>query len=1072
MIKLNSSQNIYDNHWALLVGVDDYSDVTISSLKVCADDVQAVYDVITARGYAPDGVKLLQSPSGSDFPATRAAIFSALTSLAETADQNDLLLFYFSGHGIVRDGLAYLLPSDASYTSVADTAINFDRVKQVIQTSAARAKVIILDACHAGAQIGKAFTGMTKDFVRRVFEEAEGLAILASCKERQVSWEWPEKGRSVFTHYLLDGLSGAADFDKKGFVTVNDISRYVTDKVKRWAVQRSLVQTPTLQYTVAGDIVLLPYSLSEDMLDGKDLGADVTVGVTEPKVKEALLVSEHKVPFVYEERTDSTITWLHLSDFHFRTSTTYNSNIVLEALLRDVAERIQKEHLQPDFIVISGDLAFSGQPKEYRLAQQFLDHLLKVASLPKERLFLVPGNHDVDRSTISPLTASVTRLLNDREAVRKLMNNDDDCQLTFKRFQGYQDFTTAYLGECTLFDNKRCFYVKQIQIGDLDVAILGLNSAWLSVSDGDRDYLIVGERPVRTALRMAEKADLRLAVMHHPFDWLRDFDRNDVKPLLCDSCDYILHGHMHQTDLMQSSTPDSRAMIVAAGACYETRKHPNSYNFVQLNPKIGEGAIHLRMYSDQNGGFWTKDVESYHNVRDGLYVFELPDRLRQQRKNVISSSPGIPKNSFIYGRATHSEEFVNREDVLSAVFNRLYNGESTAIVGEPHIGKTSLLQKLTDEDVQCTYLEDSASSLLISYLDLLPIGPDYNSRAFWEEAMAPLWEHPDHWVTPRHSRNIIRAGYTRRSLERIFTHLGRNGQRLVLLLDKFERQIHPNFQLPSFFALLRSLASRTGGLVLVTASRESVAEMTERMKHLLGVGSPFFNIMIDMRLRPFDDPTVHKLLDRAGDAFSFNERHFIRRVAGRHPFLLQAMAATFLETQGVNRHSRTAKRFYERVVSHFDDVWHCMDDRTRAASVILALVELGGEDLRRVFAHKDIKYADRFGFALRNMAEQGLAEQVGEDWPFDLEHLVPWQGKRWTVGAQALAWWLRDVVIAETRQIPAYDTWLADQRYRVLMTQEQWEHLLSAVRDTYDWSARDIGVMADAIFKTLVRREE
>jgi hypothetical protein len=64
-------------------------------------------------------------------------------------------------------------------------------------------------------------------------------------------------------------------------------------------------------------------------------------------------------------------------------------------------------------------------------------------------------------------------------------------------------------------------------------------------------------------------------------------------------------------------------------------------------------------------------------------------------------------------------------------------------------------------------------------------------------------------------------------------------------MDEFERLlVHPNFQSPDFFALLRSLATRTGGLSLVTSSRMSVAEMNERGRGLLETGSPFFNNFI------------------------------------------------------------------------------------------------------------------------------------------------------------------------------------------------------------------------------------
>jgi 3',5'-cyclic AMP phosphodiesterase CpdA len=91
----------------------------------------------------------------------------------------------------------------------------------------------------------------------------------------------------------------------------------------------------------------------------------------------------------------STITWLHLSDLHFRGNElhTWDENVVLRAFLVDVRERIASDGLRPDFIAVSGDIAFSGAPEEYTLAERFLDELLEVTDLSKTQLFIVPGNH-------------------------------------------------------------------------------------------------------------------------------------------------------------------------------------------------------------------------------------------------------------------------------------------------------------------------------------------------------------------------------------------------------------------------------------------------------------------------------------------------------------------------------------------------------------------------------------------------------------------------------------------------------------------------------------------------------
>ena len=243
--------------WAVLVGVNHYVDPYIAPLKVCVDDVTAIHQTLAGRYQA---ARLLTDATPEHLP-TRANILGELSAVAQTADEDDLLLFYFSGHGMAEGGESYLLAQDTRLAALKHTALAMKDIREIIEQSPAHAKVIVLDACHSGASIGKAEPTMTPEFIQRVFEEAEGMAVLASCKQGQQSWEWQAERRSVFTYYLLEALSGKADLDGKGFVTVSDASRHVTDGVKAWAVDRGVPQTPTLQYTAAGDIILLRYEI-------------------------------------------------------------------------------------------------------------------------------------------------------------------------------------------------------------------------------------------------------------------------------------------------------------------------------------------------------------------------------------------------------------------------------------------------------------------------------------------------------------------------------------------------------------------------------------------------------------------------------------------------------------------------------------------------------------------------------------------------------------------------------------------------------------------------------------------
>jgi len=413
----------------------------------------------------------------------------------------------------------------------------------------------------------------------------------------------------------------------------------------------------------------------------------------------------------------------------------------------------------------------------------------------------------------------------------------------------------------------------------------------------------------------------------------------------------------------------------------------------------------------------------------------------------------LAPHPFIYGRPVRPGEFLDREAELRTIFNRLRNCESTAVVGEPHIGKSSLLIKLADEATQRDYLGEDSHRLIVSLLDLHPIGSDYTPGGFWEEALEPLWQYSDY--TDR-LKWVVQEKYSRRSIEQLLNHLSRCNQCLLLLLDEFERLLcHPNFQVPAFFALLRSLATHTGGLVLVVASRLSVAEMNMCGRSLLEFGSPFFNNLIELRLQPFSKEAAEELLNRGSSVLSFYDLSFINRVAGRHPFLLQAMAATLLETEGQDsdRRNRAAERFYQQIYHHFDEVWQTLDDRARTGLVVLSLVELGWRALGSKFPKKPIEeIAEKFMPELQRLECMGLAERI--DSGLEDEVLPPLKGMEWVVSTPIVVRWVHDVVIAGTHQVPGYDRWLEDKKYGFLLTQGRWNSLVGIARNAIDWVAQ------------------
>jgi 3',5'-cyclic AMP phosphodiesterase CpdA/CheY-like chemotaxis protein len=323
------------------------------------------------------------------------------------------------------------------------------------------------------------------------------------------------------------------------------------------------------------------------------------------------------------------VTWLHLSDLHFALSEQHDRSVVIEALWRDL-ERCRDRGLQANFIIVTGDIAYSGKVEEYELAGKFLDDLLDHTEVPKERLFLVPGNHDVDRSKILTLARQINAL-NNRNSVREVLEEHQSRSLFMTRLEGYASFVRSYFSDSAdalVFDSKRYFYSRKFIINDWRIAVLGLNSTWTSgniVVEGkviDKGQLAVGEKQVMDALQMARDAQVKIAVMHHPLSYLYDFDRNDVANLLSRGCHFLLHGHLHEADVERRASLKGEMIVIPAGAIYQGRELINSYNYVTLDFERSRAQVIFRRYSDAQRE-WLKDLDATGETADGESEFDL-----------------------------------------------------------------------------------------------------------------------------------------------------------------------------------------------------------------------------------------------------------------------------------------------------------------------------------------------------------------------------------------------------------------------------------------------------------------
>ena len=257
--------------WALLVGVGAYRPVegfTIGQLKAPAKDVVALRKFLTDSSFGAFPAENVRTLVDAD--ATKKNILYALAELRDRAAPEDLVLFYFSGHGYRPSGggddgaPAYILPyidSARALNSPSIGCINYNDITDIVQQMEAEKVVVFLDACHAGGiKPGgtKAILGNAYERFRSEWENARGHALLLSSDQSQLSYEEPDG--SVFTKFLIKGLEGEADLNDNAIVGFEELAEYLEREVPAYTLAKFRKrQTPTRRYDlgpVNGDIPL------------------------------------------------------------------------------------------------------------------------------------------------------------------------------------------------------------------------------------------------------------------------------------------------------------------------------------------------------------------------------------------------------------------------------------------------------------------------------------------------------------------------------------------------------------------------------------------------------------------------------------------------------------------------------------------------------------------------------------------------------------------------------------------------------------------------------------------------
>jgi 3',5'-cyclic AMP phosphodiesterase CpdA len=334
---------------------------------------------------------------------------------------------------------------------------------------------------------------------------------------------------------------------------------------------------------------------------------------------------------------------LHLSDVHFRVGKGWDSEPVTLALARFIKTEVESG-LAPDLVVFSGDLAFSGKPKEYKLAWDWLENQLWPAlseGLPRDRLLMVPGNHDVDRDRVDFIAkAAQSELLakRDQSKIAEVLGNSAQRGFLLKRHAAYMDFVAGWYGESQPLP----WWQRVIEVRGIRLHVAGLDTAWMSCGDEDRSRLLLGRYQLTQTVETpeAEDADWRIAVLHHPWEYLAEFDHHSSRSAVHQHRDLLLRGHLHQP-LSERVLPPNRSrqcLELAAGCIYENSEYPNAFQWIELWSNERRVRVHFRLWQRNE---WIVD-RNLSESSEPYVDFDLGRRTQDGPVQEVRGAPKIP----------------------------------------------------------------------------------------------------------------------------------------------------------------------------------------------------------------------------------------------------------------------------------------------------------------------------------------------------------------------------------------------------------------------------------------------
>lgn len=392
---------------------------------------------------------------------------------------------------------------------------------------------------------------------------------------------------------------------------------------------------------------------------------------------------------------------LHLSDIHIKTAKdpVLRRGADIAACLYSVLP--EASHI---FLVISGDVAFSGEKEQYELAANFLHQIestLRIETSVPITFIVAPGNHDCDFSLDSGARKLLVKAMEESNPISVDESIIDTCTSIQKPFF---EFRTALENNPAAKDDK-LWRTSLHEVGDQTIAFECLNVSWVSKINEDPGRLYF---PItRYTGNAPENADVRLVVLHHPLNWFNQSIYRPFRVHVRQLADILISGHEHQGNVGFIIDAETEKSAFVEGCVLQGNKDlsDSSFNVIQLD--LAEKRFSSTRFLWSGNGYIATEVGSWSNYHSLPMKQSNPFSISEVFKGLLEDPgayfkhPGsinitlsdiyiFPDLHKVVGSEEHRRNYVNSKILLTPEVTA--NG--ILVEAEEKAGSTSLLYQL------------------------------------------------------------------------------------------------------------------------------------------------------------------------------------------------------------------------------------------------------------------------------------------------------------------------------------------------------------------------------------------